>query len=202
MMRVHMNKLFVFVFIGVFSIISHVYANDPVSYTKRAEFKQIYYFEQQKLKKQAVEDFRAIKKEITDPKTKKVNRKHSLYKKYVVQQRKAQTGLKSKLDPRVQEKRYRDQVGASIINRKRIEMDTELKEITQRHELELKNKNITKGTPEFDAVKNAWQDDFKQTRSKTITSILKICVIRVVLQHQFSLIWTFLPRLMKLVGNM
>jgi hypothetical protein len=166
MMRVHMNKLFVFVFIGVFSIISHVYANDPVSYTKRAEFKQIYYFEQQKLKKQAVEDFRAIKKEITDPKTKKVNRKHSLYKKYVVQQRKAQTGLKSKLDPRVQEKRYRDQVGASIINRKRIEMDTELKEITQRHELELKNKNITKGTPEFDAVKNAWQDDFKQTRSK------------------------------------
>ncbi|MGK0175268.1 MAG: hypothetical protein ACI9AT_001654 [Ulvibacter sp.] len=161
-----MNKLFVFVVIGVFFIISHVNANDPVSYTKRAEFKQIYYFEQQKLKQQAVENFRAIKKEITDPKTKKVNRKHSLYKKYVIQQRKAQTDLKSEFGPRVQEKRYRDQVGASVINRKRIEMNAELKEITQRRELELKNKNIKKGTPEFDAVKNAWQEDFKQTRSK------------------------------------
>jgi hypothetical protein len=141
-------------------------ANDPVSYTLRAHFKQNYYMEEKKLEDTIEQRFNDIKKEVYDPKTKKINKAHPKYQAYIIKNQQDRNALKTSSHPDVQEQRYRERVAASNINQQRIAMDAELKKATIQRELQLKEQNIVKGSAEFDQTKSAWKKDLKQIRAK------------------------------------
>ncbi|MBL4910996.1 MAG: hypothetical protein JKX78_13395 [Alteromonadaceae bacterium] len=141
-------------------------ANDPVSYTLRAQFEQNYYLQQKQLEHEFIEKFKKIRKNVIDPKTKKINRENTQYKNYIIEREQAKRALKARLDPNVQEQRYRDRVSAATINQQRVAMDAELKKATVQRELQLKQQKSVKGSAEFEQTKSVWKKDLKQIRNK------------------------------------